>query len=100
MAREQNTNRNGGSWTTDQIKNVWEMGRIIPDFSANTYRWDICGQVMQFDQHGNRSSDSGWEIDHKNPVENGGLDDYTNLQPLNWKNNLAKSDKLNWRCGQ
>ena len=36
------------------------------------------------------------EIDHINPVANGGDDNYNNLQPLNWKNNAAKSDKLNF----
>ena len=42
----------------------------------------------------------GWEIDHINPVASGGGDEIGNLQPLNWKNNSAKGDKLNWQCGQ
>jgi 5-methylcytosine-specific restriction endonuclease McrA len=47
-----------------------------------------------------RGHNYGWEIDHINPVANGGTDIDNNLQPLNWKNNAAKSDKLNWLCGQ
>jgi hypothetical protein len=35
-----------------------------------------------------------------NPASNGSGDEIGNLQPLNWKNNAAKGDKLNWQCGQ
>lgn len=100
MARRHNTNRNGGSWTEQEKLAVWQKGRPIPNYPESQWRWDICGQVMQWSQHGNRNSDTGWEIDHINPVANGGSDFIANLQPLNWKNNSAKGDKLDWRCGQ
>ncbi len=100
MLRKHNTNANGGSWTQDEIKFVWQKGRVIPDFNPDVWRWDICGKVMKFSDHGNRNSEHGWEIDHINPVSNGGLDYLSNLQPLNWKNNAEKSDKLNWVCGR
>jgi 5-methylcytosine-specific restriction endonuclease McrA len=60
---------------------------------------DECGQAMQWSQYGNRNSDYGWEIDHINPVSNGGTDILSNLQPINWKNNSAKGDNVNWLCG-
>ena len=100
MARQHNTNRNGGAWTEQEKLAVWQKGRSITNYSDSEWRWDICGQVMQWSQHGNRNSDTGWEIDHINPVANGGSDSISNLQPLNWKNNSAKGDKLNWRCGE
>lgn len=100
MARNSNTNRNGGAWTPQQIAAVWEKGRIMPDQNKDIYRWDRCGQVMQRSEHGNRNHNYGWEIDHINPVSSGGGDEIGNLQPLNWKNNAAKGDKLNWQCGQ
>lgn len=53
---------------------------------------------MKYSEHGNRNSEHGWEIDHINPVSNGGGDELPNLQPLNWKNNADKGDKLNWVC--
>ncbi|MCF8239512.1 MAG: HNH endonuclease [Saprospiraceae bacterium] len=55
---------------------------------------------MKFTDHGDRTSDYGWEIDHIRAVSNGGNDDLENLQPLHWRNNAAKWDSMNWRCGQ
>lgn len=100
MSRKHNTDRNGGSWSEQTKLEVWRKGRIIPNFSENTWRWDKCGNVMKFNEHGNRASEFGWEIDHINPVSNGGGDEINNLQPLNWENNSNKSDSLNWQCNR
>ena len=98
MGRINNTDKNGSNWTEATKKAVWKKGRIIPDFESDIWRWDKCGAVMKYSEHGNRDSKHGWEIDHINPVANGGSDDLYNLQPLFWKNNADKSDSLNWSC--
>ncbi len=98
MARNPNTNRNGHTWTQEEKITIWQKGKIIPNYPPNIWRHDKCGKVMKWDEHGNRSSDYGWEIDHINPVSNGGGDNTENLQPLNWKNNADKGDKLYWSC--
>lgn len=100
MARKPNTNRNGGAWTEQEKLSVWQKGRLIPNHPGTQWRWDVCGKVMQWSHHGNRNSDTGWEIDHINPVTNNGTDHINNLQPLNWKINSTKGDNLNWRCDQ
>ena len=98
MARQTNTTKDGNAWTEETKKTVWNEGRVIPKFSSEIWRWDKCGQVMEWSEHGNRQSKNGWEIDHIDPVANGGDDNIENLQPLNWNNNADKADKLNWTC--
>lgn len=100
MSRNHNTNQYGGAWTPEQKAAVWQKGREIPNYSKDVWRHDSCGKVMNWSEHGNRNSTNGWEIDHINPVNNGGGDQIGNLQPLNWTSNSAKSDTVNWRCGQ
>ena len=98
MERQTNTTKDGNAWTEATKKTVWNKGKVIPDFSSDIWRWDKCGQVMKWSEHGNRQSENGWEIDHIDPVSDGGDDNIENLQPLNWNNNADKADKLNWTC--
>ncbi len=98
MPRNHNTNQAGGNWTPEQVKEVWEKGTPAIGYSKDLWRHDKCGAVMKWTDHGNRDSKSGWEIDHINPVSNGGSDSIGNLQPLNWENNAKKGDSLNWKC--
>lgn len=100
MSRKYNTDKNGGIWTETTKKAVWNKGRAIPNYSPEIWRLDKCGLFMKFDEHGNRNSKYGWELDHINPVSNGGLDNLENLQPLNWKNNADKGDSLKWSCSE
>ena len=98
MALQYNKDKNGGSWQETTKRLVWSKGRIIPNFSPELWRWDKCGKVMKYSEHGNRNSEHGWEIDHINPLANGGTDHLDNLQPLNWSSNAEKGDSLNWSC--
>lgn len=87
------------SATDDYTKKaVWNKGQIIEGFDAAIWRWDMCGKVMKYSEHGNTNSEHGWEIDHIMPRALGGLTALENLQPLNWKVNRAKGDTFPWNC--
>ncbi len=98
MVRKRNTDRLGNPWPEATTKLVWQKGEVIPSLSPVAWRKDVCGRMMKFNDHGNRDSEIGWEVDHINPVANGGSDEIDNLQPLNCKNNADKGGQLNWRC--
>ncbi len=76
-----------------QVEEVWGKGREIRGKDPDTWRKDTYGNTIRFGSYGT-CGDYGWEIDHKNPVANGGTDHARNLQPLHWEENREKSDKI------
>ena len=85
--------------TVDEItkRAVWEKGRTDPALHEDDHRQDMCGNWMQYDQHG-EEGDYGWEIDHVRPRAKGGETTLDNLQPLWWENNRRKGDTYPWSC--
>lgn len=69
---------------------VWEKGRIIPGLDPNVWREDAYGFRLKYEDHGNRNSSYGWEIDHY-PVPRalGGFDTLDNLRPLHCRSNAT-----------
>ncbi|MDM8566448.1 HNH endonuclease [Candidatus Halobeggiatoa sp. HSG11] len=78
---------------------IWNKAEIIQGENPDIFRQDVCGARIEKDKYGCRQSLYGWEIDHIQPKAEGGSDDLSNLQPLYWKLNANKSDKLDWKCG-
>ena len=79
------------AWSEEIIMKVWNKGHIVNGFNEKKYRTDHAGAWMSFDQYG-KTNDFGWEIDHRNPIANGGSDQLGNLHPLQWENNRTKGD--------
>ncbi len=75
--------------TDEEIQAVWEKGTVVSPYDARQYRKDACGAWIARSAHGNRNGKLGWEIDHIDP--NGG-ESLNNKRPLQWENNLSKSD--------
>ena len=71
------------------IQDVWEKGTIVANNDPQKWRKDQCGAWISRSKYGNRESQYGWEIDHISP---GGGDYLSNLRPLQWQNNVDKSD--------
>jgi hypothetical protein len=71
---------------------VWRKAvRVSDDNDRMGFRKDACGAWIRWADYGNRNSQWGWEIDHILGVASGGSDSLSNLRPLQWENNVAKS---------
>lgn len=82
----------------EMVEIVWMKGIIIPGIDPNMYRSDVCGATIKRTDY-NKTTLTGWEIDHINPLSNGGTDDDDNLQPLQWENNRYKGNTYpHWSC--
>lgn len=70
--------------TTSHISSLHEELGIRKDRKGNEIMWA---------RYGDRDSVYGWEVDHVIALANGGSDHISNLQALQWKANVEKSDK-------
>ncbi len=77
------------AWSDDMVQEVWKKGKVVDGDDESRWRKDECGAWIGRQEYGNRKSQYGWEIDHISP---GGNDQLSNLRPLQWENNVDKSD--------
>lgn len=93
MARVHNTDRNGRSFSEETKRAVWNKAQIVQGNHPDQVRKDRCGAWIHWDKYGETApSGNGWEIDHIKPVSQGGGDELSNRQPLQWQNNRSKGD--------
>jgi len=90
MQREPNTDGSGQPFSPEVVEAVWQKARTMG--VHETLRVDAWGWTIVRSDYGNGRSRYGWEIDHIVPVAQGGGDELTNLQPLQWENNRRKDE--------
>jgi hypothetical protein len=72
---------------------AWQKANPVHGRDPNEWRVDAYGNLIRFDDHGDRSSPYGWEIDHIVPRARGGDDWLTNTRALHWRANVRKADR-------
>lgn len=90
MQRRPNTDISGKPFSEEIVEAVWQKARAMG--TSAILRLDAWGWTIVRQDYGNLRSRYGWEIDHIIPVSEGGDDDLTNLQPLQWENNRRKDE--------
>jgi 5-methylcytosine-specific restriction endonuclease McrA len=78
--------------TQKQINHAWDKATPIRGQNPDVYRKDSYGNKIRKPSYGTQG-EYGWEVDHKNPISNGGSDNPKNLQALHWQENREKGDK-------
>lgn len=79
---------------------IFRKARKIEGLDADEWRMDACDAIIHRSSYGRNDDFFGWEVDHivpKSLLEENGvpqnlIDDFRNLRPLNWRNNVSKGD--------
>jgi len=75
----------------DKKDAVWQKAKKVRGKDSNLYRQDYLGNPLYYHSYG-KNSQMGWVIDHSKPTSKGGTDHLNNLQVLQTKANLKKSN--------
>ena len=90
----QKTIKNRGiymDYSKEIIDLVWKMALEVEGKDPNLFRLDKCGAIIQYDCF-QTCEEHGWVIDHKHPLSCGGIEFFTNYQPMNWQNHESKGE--------
>lgn len=79
---------------------IFRKARKIEGLDADEWRMDACDAIIHRSSYGRDDECFGWEVDHivpkslleDNDVPQELIDDFRNLRPLNWRNNLSKGN--------
>jgi hypothetical protein len=71
--------------TEEQIEQVWERGRVMPDADLSVWRQDACGAWMRRNHFGHENSEFGWKVEN---IAAGAPDSPENLRPFHCRNHF------------
>jgi hypothetical protein len=73
---------------------AWSKARPVAGFDPTVWRYDEHNNVIKWSDYGDRTSDYGWEIDHRFPTALGGIDVDSNCRALHWRANASAGGYL------
>ncbi len=73
---------------------AWNKATPIIGKDPSVWRQDAFGWTIYWFAYGDRSSDWGWEVDHRHPTALGGGDNLGNLRALHWRNNASLGGRV------
>ena len=87
-------------YSKEQLDVIWAKGIIVEGWKPEMVRKDAAGAWMLRDKYGDHDSIFGWDVDHIYPqkklqdfnVPQSLIDNDVNLRPMQWENNISKSD--------
>jgi hypothetical protein len=79
---------NSDDWRKSQVWANW------PSTPGTEMKRDCDGRWMRKEDHGDRNSQYGWEMDHIRPVALGGSDDLINMRPRHCSGNARAGGLL------
>lgn len=88
------------AYSEELIEQIWEKGIADKNWNPDVVRKDAAGAWIVKNRYADHSSIFGWDVDHIWPqkdleeknIDNQLINDIKNLRPMNWKNNVSKSD--------
>lgn len=82
------------------VKKIWEKAQVIENMDPDLYRLDHCGALIKKELLCAKRQPLSmvWEIDLIKPKKQGGKEELSNMQALQWENKKAKAESfLYWR---
>lgn len=76
------------AFSEEQVQQVWEKARGVPDHDSNEWRQDECGAWLRRDAYYHEQSEYGWVIVN---TSLGGPDVVENLRPLHCSNTFDRA---------